>query len=99
MTTPAQGHVSHATLAATVPAVLAEWRLAPATQATPVAGGTLNWNFDVRTAEGRFFLRCYRANLETERISGEHDLLRWVVAVGSGAGAADDSGGHLYRRP
>ena len=61
--------------------VLGAWGLrADAVRVAP--GGTLNHNFDVTAGERRFFLRCYRANLETERIFGEHALVRWVAARG-----------------
>jgi homoserine kinase type II len=42
----------------------------------------VNWNFDVRTAGARYFLRCYRQNLETERIAGEHSLIAWAAGKG-----------------
>jgi homoserine kinase type II len=50
--------------------------------ASAVPGGTLNWNFRVETGEGVYFLRCVRANLETERIAGEHELVAWVAERG-----------------
>lgn len=45
-------------------------------------GGTLNWNFRVETGEALWFLRCYRSNLETERIAGEHELVAWAAERG-----------------
>ena len=74
--------LNHDSLRGAVPAVLGAWGIDAAMSIAPVAGGTLNWNFDVRTDEGRFFLRCYRSNLETERIEGEHELLRWAAERG-----------------
>jgi homoserine kinase type II len=58
------------------------WEGVPVLSVAPVSGGTVNWNFDVRTAGGRFFLRCYRQNLETERIEGEHSLIAWAAGKG-----------------
>ncbi|MEX0784298.1 MAG: phosphotransferase [Dehalococcoidia bacterium] len=58
---------------------LAAWGMAAPNRVTRVAGGTLNSNFRVESVDGTYFLRCYRANLETERIAGEHDLLRLVA--------------------
>jgi homoserine kinase type II len=61
--------------------VLAEWGVS-AGSVNPAPGGSLNSNFDVGTLEGRFFLRLVRSNLETERILGEHALVRWVAERG-----------------
>ncbi len=61
--------------------VVAAWGL-EAQSVAVVPGGSLNHNFDVRTAAGRFFLRRCRSNLETERIAGEHELIRWAAARG-----------------
>lgn len=74
--------LTHQSLLPTIPALLDHWGLTAPTSISPVTGGTLNWNFDVQTASGRFFLRCYRANLESERIAGEHRLVQWVGARG-----------------
>src|SRR6185503_9664269 len=67
-----------AALASSIPDVMPAWRVGDPLSVRPVAGGTLNWNFDVRTQSGRYFLRCYRQSLETERIEGEHRLTAWV---------------------
>ncbi len=74
--------VSHASLELNIPAVLRAWGLQPPTHVAAVLGGTLNWNFDVQTGGGRFFLRCYRSNLEIERIEGEHRLIEWAASQG-----------------
>jgi Ser/Thr protein kinase RdoA (MazF antagonist) len=67
-----------------VPPVLGAWGLrVDAIRVVP--GGTLNHNFDVSAGGRRFFLRCYRANLEAERILGEHELVRWVASRGIAA--------------
>src|SRR5688572_17640015 len=63
------------------PRALEAWGISGATIA-PVPGGTLNWNFRVDSGEGAYFLRCVRANLETERIVGEHALVQWVADRG-----------------
>ncbi|HEX5480016.1 MAG TPA: phosphotransferase [Dehalococcoidia bacterium] len=68
-------------LITSVPRVLGAWGLR-ADEVRGVPGGTLNHNFDVTAGGRRFFLRCYRANLETERIFGEHELVRWAAARG-----------------
>lgn len=65
-----------------IPAVLSRFGLGPATLIAPVAGGSLNWNYRVTTAEGPWFLRRYRDNLPTERIAGEHELIAWAAARG-----------------
>ncbi|MEO6397879.1 MAG: phosphotransferase [Tepidiformaceae bacterium] len=74
--------LSHASLERQITGILAVWGIAGEAQLTPVSGGTLNWNFEVRAASRRYFLRCYRSNLETERIEGEHRLLEWAAARG-----------------
>ncbi|MGH2607460.1 MAG: phosphotransferase enzyme family protein [Tepidiformaceae bacterium] len=71
-------HVDVDEIAAEVPLALAAWGMAAPDRVTRVPGGTLNWNFRVEAGEGTYFLRCYRANLETERIAGEHELVAWV---------------------
>lgn len=71
-------------LLAAVPSALAAWDIV-AEDVRRVEGGTLNHNFDVSAGGRRFFLRCYRANLETERISGEHELVRWAAVHGVAA--------------
>ena len=68
--------LNHESLEPTIPVVLGRWGITAPERVSPVPGGTLNWNFDVRTATSRFFLRCYRANLESERIV-------WADRVGS----------------
>ncbi|MEO6043193.1 MAG: phosphotransferase [Tepidiformaceae bacterium] len=70
--------LNHESLEPTIPVVLGRWGITAPERVSPVPGGTLNWNFDVRTANSRFFLRCYRANLASERIDGEHRLVEWV---------------------
>jgi Ser/Thr protein kinase RdoA (MazF antagonist) len=69
-------------LAAEVPMALRAWGILGPDSVAPVPGGTLNWNFRVETGEGVYFLRCVRANLETERIVGEHELVAWVAGRG-----------------
>ena len=65
---------------AEIPGVLRAWRAPAPASVARVPGGTLNWNFELRFEDGqRRFLRCYRSNLETERIRGEHTLVRWVA--------------------
>ena len=65
-----------------IPGVLRRFGLGPATSVTPVAGGSLNWNYCVTTPEGSWFLRRYRDNLPTARIAGEHELIAWAAARG-----------------
>jgi homoserine kinase type II len=74
--------MDHDGIAAEIPAVLQAWGLAAPASVTPVAGGTLNFNFRVEIGESVYFLRCHRANLETERIEGEHALVAWVAERG-----------------
>jgi Ser/Thr protein kinase RdoA (MazF antagonist) len=74
--------LNHAVLLDEIPAVLKVWGCTGVLPVSPVLSGTLNWNFEVPTTEGRRFLRCYRQNLETERILGEHALLAWVARRG-----------------
>jgi homoserine kinase type II len=74
--------LDHQSLRGEFPAVLEAWGLPPAARVEPVAGGTLNWNFRVDCGPQRLFLRCYRQNLETERILGEHALVQWNSARG-----------------
>jgi homoserine kinase type II len=74
--------LDHETLQPRVPTVLRAWGFEAPEPPVAVPGGTLNWNFDVQTASGRFFLRCYRSNLESDRIAGEHRLLEWVETRG-----------------
>jgi homoserine kinase type II len=69
----------HESLLGEVPAVLRAWSLDGQVEALPVAKGTLNWNFDVKANGERYFLRCCRSNLETERILGEHALVQWIA--------------------
>jgi homoserine kinase type II len=71
--------VNHADLETAVPRVLAAWGIDRTSSVATVPGGTLNFNFDVNADASRYFLRCYRSNLETERIMGEHALLEWVA--------------------
>lgn len=61
---------------------LPAWGIGSGAALSPVPGGTLNWNFRVETGAGRWFLRCYRDDLERERIEGEHALTAWVAARG-----------------
>ncbi|MBI2766055.1 MAG: phosphotransferase [Chloroflexi bacterium] len=72
----------HQRRAAAIPYVLQAWGLTVTGRPAPVAGGTLNWNYSVPTSGGPIFLRCYRQDLETERIAGEHALLEWAAARG-----------------
>ncbi|MEP7215002.1 MAG: phosphotransferase [Anaerolineaceae bacterium] len=74
--------LSHESLEPAIPSVLKAWGLDAPGRVAAVPGGTLNWNFDVHSAGSRFFLRCYRSNLETERIEGEHRLVEWVGTAG-----------------
>jgi homoserine kinase type II len=74
-----RAYVNHEQLATGLPSVLDAWGLR-CDRITPVSGGTLNWNFEVQTGDERLFVRCYRSNLETDRIEGEHRLLRWLGA-------------------
>ncbi|HEX6031376.1 MAG TPA: phosphotransferase [Tepidiformaceae bacterium] len=71
--------MDHAELQAEIPVVLGAWGIGANSSVSAVPGGTLNFNFDVRADGGRYFLRCYRSNLETERIAGEHALVEWVA--------------------
>ncbi len=48
----------------------------------PVAGGSLNFNFHVRSDGGEHFLRRYRDTLELPRILGEHALVKWAAERG-----------------
>ena len=70
--------LNHQALAFAAPLVLRAWGL-EAQSISRVRGGTLNFNFDVQTGSGRFFLRCYRPDLETSRIVGEHRLVQWLA--------------------
>jgi homoserine kinase type II len=74
--------VDHASLSPPVPLVLGQFGLRLDGQAEAVPGGSLNWNFRVETDAGRRFVRRYRDDIETERIAGEHDLIRWCAARG-----------------
>ncbi len=74
--------LSHTALLSEIPAVLNVWGYTCTLPPSPVLSGTLNWNFEVPTTEGRRFFRCYRKSLETERILGEHALLGWVAQRG-----------------
>jgi len=74
--------VSHADFLPLVPDVIGKFGLWPYGEPEPVSGGTLNWNYKVRTDGGTYFLRRYRDNLETPRIRGEHALVRWVSEHG-----------------
>lgn len=73
---------THADFAAIVPDVLGMYGLWPYGEPEPVPGGTLNWNFHVRTDGGEYFLRRCRDDLETPRIRGEHALVKWVAERG-----------------
>ncbi len=72
----------HESLLPGIPAVLRAWGLEHVERLAAVPGGTLNWNFDVQASGHRYFLRCYRGNLETERIAGEHLLVNWIAERG-----------------
>ena len=72
----------HSDFIAAIPDVLGLYGLWPYGEPAPVAGGTLNWNYRVSTDGGEYFLRRYRDDLETQRISGEHALLKWVAERG-----------------
>ena len=72
----------HADFAGLIPDVIGRFGLWPLSEPTAVPGGTLNWNFKIDTDGGTYFVRRYRDNLETERIRGEHHLLRWVEERG-----------------
>ena len=73
--------MNHERLLADVGRVLAHWD-ETAVDVSPVPGGTLNWNFEVTTKSRKLFLRCYRQNLEIERIRGEHALTSWAAQRG-----------------
>lgn len=74
--------MSHDLYAAAIPQVLAAFGLGADGESKAVAGGTLNWNFRVETSAGAWFVRRCRDDLETERIEGEHALVRWVASRG-----------------
>jgi hypothetical protein len=72
----------HADFAGLIPDVIGRFGLWPQSEPVAVPGGTLNWNFRIETDGGSYFVRRYRDNLETERIKGEHELLRWAEERG-----------------
>jgi homoserine kinase type II len=74
--------VDHSAFAASIPDVLDQFGLRLEGEATPVPGGSLNWNYRVETDHGPRFLRRYRDDLEIARIRGEHGLVTWAAARG-----------------
>lgn len=68
----------HADFAGLIPDVIGRFGLWPQSEPEAVSVGTLNWNFSIDTDGGKYFVRRCRDDLETERIKGEHALLRWV---------------------
>jgi Ser/Thr protein kinase RdoA (MazF antagonist) len=65
-----------------VTSVLSEYGLEIERAPTPVAGGTLNWNYRAESQRGPFFVRLHRRDVSLERVLGEHALLRWVQGHG-----------------
>ena len=73
---------THADYASAIPDVLGRFGYWPIGDPRPVPGGTLNWNFRAGSDGGDWFVRRYRDDLETSRILGEHQLVRWAEERG-----------------
>ena len=73
---------THDDFVSVIPDVVGAFGYWPMGEPQAVTGGTLNWNFRVPTDGGDYFVRRYRDDLETQRIRGEHALVRWVAERG-----------------
>ena len=62
--------------------VLAAYALERHGAPTPVAGGTLNWNFRVETNDGTVFVRRHRPEVDVARVSGEHAVIEFAATRG-----------------
>lgn len=73
---------THDDFTSIIPDVVGMYGLWPYGEPEPVTGGTLNWNFHVRTDGGEFFVRRYRDDLDVRGILGEHALTKWIAERG-----------------
>ncbi len=90
---------------ASIDSLLEAFDLSRVGDASEATGGTLNGNYRVPTSDGPRFARCYRADLERERVEHKHAITRWVADRGapavaplltSGGESVQEIGGRLW---